>query len=104
MTLNIGGGFSLLRCASSMVSSLCCAIPPNYAPSSAPKSDSFRVRPFPGQSKVHPVLIMRTIVIVARERCNAARRPWGRITVVFHGLGAQATAWGGVLDDTLQGA
>src|SRR6185503_11934139 len=28
MTLNIGGGFSLLRCASNMVSSLCCAMPP----------------------------------------------------------------------------
>src|SRR5687767_950973 len=28
MTLNIGGGFSLARCASSRVSSLCCAMPP----------------------------------------------------------------------------
>src|SRR5688500_12593135 len=32
MTLYIGGGFSLLRCASSRVSSLCCAIPPCCAP------------------------------------------------------------------------
>src|SRR5687768_5444995 len=32
MTLYIGGGFSLLRCASSRVSSLCCAIPRCCAP------------------------------------------------------------------------
>src|SRR5258706_16483245 len=32
MTLNIGGGFSLLRCASSRVWSFCCAMPPLRAP------------------------------------------------------------------------
>src|SRR5438045_3911058 len=32
MTLNIGGGFSFARCASSRVSSFCCAMPPLTRP------------------------------------------------------------------------
>jgi hypothetical protein len=49
----------LLRWASSMVSSLCCAMPLDYAPSSPPKSDTFHVRPFPSIT----LAILRPIVI-----------------------------------------
>src|SRR6266850_5465176 len=76
MTLNIGGGFSLLRWASSMVSSFCCAMPPDYAPSSPPESDKFRACPFhrafPMRFPVRPLAILRTIVIFVGGRSNAA--------------------------------
>src|SRR3989337_1893063 len=100
MTLNIGGGFSLLRCASNMVSSLCCAIPPDYAPSNPPKSDNFRARPFP----LHLLLIPRSILIFVGGRCNAAKGRRSRNAVLFHGLGEHATLLPGVLDDARRGA
>src|ERR1051325_6755948 len=79
MTLNIGGGFSLLRWASSMVSSFCCAMPPDYAPSSTPESDNFRACPFPPPIPlafpgfpVRPFAILRSIVVFVGGRSNAA--------------------------------
>src|SRR6476619_1318028 len=116
MTLNIGGGFSLLRWASSMVSSLCCAMPPDYAPPSTPESDKFRACPFPQafamRSLVRPLAILRTIVIFVGGRSNAAgsaerpnygvfSRPW---LIRDSGLALAPHSPGGSLDGPLPGA
>src|SRR5947208_1886446 len=86
MTLNIGGGFSLLRCASSMVSSLCCAMPPCYAPSGPPKI---------GQTAVKLVPILRNW----GGGCNATKGTGTAEYGAFSRPCARATGVPGALDD-----
>src|SRR6185295_3018953 len=75
MTLNIGGGFSFERCASSIVSSFCCAMPP-------------RVRPVPPENLTSAGSAQFLGPWYAIGGVGATRRgvPIGRITVPFHGL------------------
>src|SRR6185436_1540757 len=47
MTLNIAGGFSLLRCSSSTLSSLFCAMPRCYAPFQSPEIGQSQCSPVP---------------------------------------------------------
>src|SRR4030095_3155161 len=112
MTLNIGGGFSLLRWASSMVSSLRCAMPPDYTPSSPPNSDNFRACPFP-RLVLLPLL---AIPAAYRNLCGGSKQ-CGRVrlaaelrrffTALAHPrqpVGAGATLPIGVLDAPRPGA
>src|SRR5205823_5279311 len=76
MTLNIGGGFSLLRCASSMVSSLNCAMPPCYAPVPSEVGQSLcSPVPAPLLPQFHP--LPAVYPNQCRGSCNAAMGTFG---------------------------
>src|SRR5688572_29836349 len=88
MTLNIGGGFSLLRCASTTLSSLFCAMPRCYAPFQSPEIGQSQCSPVP--VRIGPGTGSRTCG--HPNQCGGAVQcdkvtPSGRITVLFHGLG-----------------
>src|SRR5438270_6352657 len=75
MTLNIAGGFSLERCASSRVSSFCCAMPLTTRPR-APRNLTIAAL----------AQFLRAIVINVGGRCNATASTDRVDYVVFHRL------------------